>query len=230
MRRFASTLVLGLVLAAGCASDRPPEEITDDGLVRVPSRSVGGVYRAPEATFTQYRRVILEPPSISFVKDWQEKHPEVGQAEMARIRAESVELLRDEFTREFVKRGPYKLADDLGPDVLLVIPTIEELDIVAPDAGVEPGTRTYTTGPVTMKVSADLRDASTGKVVGRVIMYQADERYAFNDLRLSNRVTNAHEQRQVFAKWARLVREALNVAKAERPRPRKPAESERESN
>ncbi len=54
---------------------------------------------------------------------------------MARIRAESVQLFRDEFAREFVKRGPYKFADDPAPDVLLVIPTIEELDIVAPDAG-----------------------------------------------------------------------------------------------
>jgi hypothetical protein len=100
-----------------------------------------------------------------------------------------------------------------------VVPAIEELNITAPEAGAVPGVRTYTTGPVTMKLTGDLRDALTGKVVGRVITYQAAERYAFNELRVSNRVTNAHEQRQVFAKWSRLVHEALNVAKVERPRP-----------
>jgi hypothetical protein len=93
---------------------------------------------------------------------------------------------------------------------------------VAPDADVTPGIRTFTPGPVSMKVTGDLRDAVTGKVVGRVILYQPKERYPFNDMREANRVTNAHDQRVVFAKWSRLVREALNVAKAERPRPAAP--------
>lgn len=211
-------LILCAGLAAGCAADRPPEEVTPDGLVRVPSRSAGGVYRAPDAPFIQYRRIILEPPSISFTKSWPDQHPDVSPAELARIRAESVKLFRDEFAREFVERGPYEFAEDPAPDVLLVVPAIEELDILAPETTAASGVRAYTTGPITMKVTGDLRDALTGKVVGRVITYQPPERYAFNDMRIANRVTNAHEQRQVFAKWARLVREALNVANAERPR------------
>ena len=60
-----------------------------------------------------------------------------------------------------------------------------------------------------MKVTGDLRDALTGKLVGRVIMYRPDERYANNEMRIANRTTNAHEQRLVFAEWSRLVREAL---------------------
>jgi hypothetical protein len=219
MGRLASLFVLGVALAAGCAVDRPPEEITDDGLVRVPSRSAGGVYRAPDASFLQYRRVILEPPSIGFVKDWRKNHPEVSDADFNRIRAESVQLFRDEFAHEFVKRGPYTFAEDPAPDVLLVIPTIENLNIMAPDASDAASTRTYTSGPVTMKISGDLRDALTGKIVGRVITYESSERYAFNEMRIANSVTNAHEQRLAYGKWSRLVREALNVAKAERPRP-----------
>ena len=178
-------------LHRGCAADRPPEETTPDGLVRVPARSVGGVYRAPDATFTQYQRLILEPPSISFIKDWAENHPEVSPTELARIRAESVELFRDEFTRELVKRGPYKFADEPAPDVLLVVPAIEELDIKAPEAAVSsPATRTYLTGrPVTMKVTGELRDALTGKLVGRVIIYRLPEQNPNNELRIANRAT-----------------------------------------
>jgi hypothetical protein len=217
MPRLASTLILGLALA-GCAADRPPEEITDDGLVRVASRSVGGVYRAPDATFTQYRRVILEPPSIGYTKDWREKHPEVTQAEFARMRAESIQMFREEFSRAFVKHGAYTFADDPAADVLLVIPSIDELNIVAPESNVATRTSSYTNGPVTMKVSGDLRDSLTGRIVGRVIMYPTDERYPFNELRLANRASNARDQRLVFARWARLAREALDVAKADRPR------------
>jgi hypothetical protein len=205
-------------LGSGCAADRRPDEITPDGLMRVPSRASGGVYRAPDATFIQYRRIILEPPSISFTKSWAEQHPDVSPAELARMRAESVQMFRDEFAREFVKRGPYQFAEDPAPDVLLVIPAIEELDIAAPEVVTAASTSTYTTGPVSMKITGDLRDAVTGKVVGRVITYAPKERYAFNELRIANRATNAYEQRDVFAKWSRLVREALNVAKAAQPR------------
>ena len=140
MRRHASIFLFGLGLAP---RSRPvalpiprPTKPRPMGWCAFPSRSIGGVYRAPDATFTQYQRLILEPPSISFIKDWTENHPEVSPTELARIRAESVELFRDEFTREFVKRGPYKFADEPAPDVLLVIPAIEELDIMAPERGV----------------------------------------------------------------------------------------------
>jgi hypothetical protein len=228
MSWHASKLSLGLALAgalaSGCAADPPPDETTADGLVRVVSRSVGGVYRAPDATFTQYQRVILEPPSISFAEDWAENHPKVGPAEIARIRAESIKLFRDEFAREFVRRGLYKFADEPAPDVLLVVPAIEELDIKAPEAGDSPGERTYLPmRPVTMKVTGDIRDAVTGKVVGRVITFHPAEQNPYSELRLANRSANAQEQRRVFAEWALLVHEALNVAKAAKPRTQRPS-------
>ena len=126
-----------------------------------------------------------------------------------------MKLFRDEFARELVKRGPYKFADEPAPDVLLVIPAIEELDITAPEAGYEPGNTHLSTGrPVTMKVTGELRDALTGKLVGRVIIYRPPEQNPNSELRIANRATNAHEQRLVFAEWSALVREALNVAKA----------------
>jgi hypothetical protein len=233
MRWRASRLGFGLVLAAALASgcetaDRPPEEVTADGLVRVPARSVGGVYRALDATFMQYQRLILEPPSISFIKDWEERHPKVTPKDMARIRTESVNLFRDEFSRELVKRGSYEFADEPAPDVLLVIPAIEDFDMTAPESASEAFTRSYTTGrPVTMKVTGDLRDAQSGKLVGRVILYRPPEQYPNNELRIADRTTIAHEQRLVFADWSALVREALNVAKAEKPRPSRPSAAPR---
>ena len=105
------------------------------------------------------------------------------------MRTESVRLFRDEFAREFVKRGSYKFADEPAPDVLLVVPAIEELNILAPEAGDAAGERTYLTGrPVTMKVTGDMRDAMTGKVVGRVITYHPPEQNPYNELRIANRV------------------------------------------
>jgi hypothetical protein len=218
MRQLVSTLLLGLVLVAGCAANRPPEEITDDGLVRVPSRSVGGVYRDPESSFIQYRRVMLEPPVIGLKEGWRALHPDVTQADLARILTDAMQLFREEFAREFVRRGTYTFADEPAPDVVLIIPNIKDLDIPAPDTG----TRMYGNGAISMKITADLRDASTGKLVGRVILIQPAELYGQKTRGVTNPVTNAHELRLLYAKWTRLVREALDVAKAARPRPKKP--------
>ena len=98
------------------------------------------------------------------------------------------ELFRDEFTRELVKRGPYKFADEPAPDVLLVVPAIEELDIRRRTRGSSPCNSTYLTRrPVTMKMTGDIRDALTGKLVGRVINYRLPEQNPNNELRIANR-------------------------------------------
>ena len=231
MRWNATKLLFGLglsaILACGCAADPPPDETTADGLVRVPARSVGGVYRAPEVTFTHYRRLILEPPSIGFVEGWLKSHPEVSPTEIARLRAETIKLFREEFAREFIRRGPYQFTDERAADVLLVVPVIEDFDIKVPEGGVNPGDSSYLPGrPVTMKVTGDMRDALTGKVVVRVITYHPPEQNQNQELRLADRIGNAQEQRRVYSEWSLLAREALDVAKAAKPRSPHPPPAE----
>ena len=211
-------LVLSCSLAMGCAASRIPEEMTDDGLMRVPSRRVAGVYRLPGASFVQYRRIMLEPPSVSLTAEWQRNHPEVTPAEIVRILSESAQLLREEFTRELVHEGSYELTDDLAPDVLIVNLSIQALHIPVPEVTVAAAERQCTTGPVKMKIVGELRDAATGVLVGRLIMFVGEDRCGYSDFYLASRATNAHERRVAFAKWSRLLNEALAVAKAEKPR------------
>jgi len=210
------TIVVGLLtgLLAGCGHTRGPDERTDDGLVRVPSRAAGGVYRAPGVDFTPYKRIILEPPTIEFVKGWRKKNEAVTDKEIARIQADVVKLFRDEFTNIVVEEGPYEFADAPGDDVLLVVPRIVDFDIPAPEAGNTAGLKQYTPGPVKMQVVGEMRDTGTNALVARVIVFEGQERYGMNDLRLASRASNSHEMRLGFAKWSRMALEALNVAKA----------------
>jgi len=216
----ACVLALALIcsLAAGCAASRIPEEMTDDGLVRVPSRRIAGVYRLPGASFVQYRRIMLEPPSVALTAEWQRNHPEVTAAEIVRILSESAQMLREEFTRELVDQGPYELTDELAPDVLIVNLSIQDLHIPVPEVTVAAAERSCKIGPVKMKIVGELRDAATGVLVGRLTMFEGEDRCGYSEWNLASRATNAHERRVAFAKWSRLLNEALAVAKAERPR------------
>ena len=217
---FAMTMALVCALTAGCRSLPGPPETTDDGLERVASRKAGGVYRAPGATFIQYKKIMLEPLVVSFEKDWEKKNSNVRPGEIKRIREQAQEIFRDEFTREVIKRGKYEYADAPGPDVLMISPSLEDFDIIPENSDVD--MKTLTPGPPKMELMSELRDAATGTLVGRIIMFSGGDRYPFNELRPANRATNAHEQHVAFSRYVVLVREALNVAKTERPRPPKP--------
>jgi hypothetical protein len=208
--------VLGIAtILSACRSLPGPQEMTADGLERVPSRSAGGVFRLPGAPFTQYRRLILEPVTVSFLEGWEKNHPETSERERRRMREETAKLFRQEFERELIKAGKYTFAQDPGPDVLVVAPAITEFDVPAPYSDTR-DMQTMAPRSVAMRVTGELRDAASGKLVGRVDMYAGGEEYGMHAFREGNRTTNAFEVRNHVREWARLLREALNVAKTER--------------
>lgn len=218
---------------AGCRSLPGPEEMTDDGLVRVASRASGGVFRKPDAQFVQYKRLILEPPVIAFRSGWRDQHRDVTDNDVRKIRDDASELFREEFERALIKNGPWQFAENPDADVLIVEPRIEDLDIPAPRAGSDPsGTKTYTSGPIKMRIIGELRDAQSGVIVARVDRFDGNEDYGIgvsspplrnatgldsSQLREATRISNIHEMRMAFGRWSRLLREALDVAKATRP-------------
>jgi hypothetical protein len=218
MKTTRRTLVGVLGIAAilsGCRSLPGPREMTPDGLERVPSRRAGGVFRLPGAPFIQYRRLILEPVTVSFIEGWEKSHPETSDRERRRMREETAKLFREEFERELIKAGKYTFAQDPGPDVLVVAPAITDLDIPAPYSD-NADMRTMAPRSISMHVTGELRDAASGKLVGRVDMFAGGEQYGLHEFREGNRTTNAFEVRNHVREWARLLREALNVAKTER--------------
>ncbi|HTU65760.1 MAG TPA: DUF3313 family protein [Steroidobacteraceae bacterium] len=220
MRRASSALLAAMtaaVLVAGCKTLPGPREFTPDGLERMPSRHSGGVFRLPGASFTQYRRVILEPVTVAFVEDWEKNHPHVSPKEIRRIRDETAKSFRDAFEREMIRDGKFTYANDPGKDVLVIAPTITDLDLAAAESD-DLDTKTFSPRSVSIHVTADLRDASSNVLVGRVDMIAGGERYGMNEMRPVNRITNAFEIRNHLREWNQLLREAINVAKADKPR------------
>ncbi len=210
------TLVLLLVLLSSAAGAQVISDVTEDGLVRVPSSSKAGVYRLPDATFAQYRRVMLAPASVEFRKNWDRKNLDrlntgLKPSERQRIADDMSRLFHEELVAELVERGGFTLAEAPAPDVLLIAPAITELDLTAPDAGSTPGSRSFVRTAGSMTLIVELRDAASGVTVGRIIDYeQARET---RELQLVNHITEASI---AFANAARYTRSALNIAKTER--------------
>jgi len=212
MDRRTCTWMLALLPVRAWAEDTP--EVTEDGLVRVPSSRKVGVYRAPGITFTHYRRISIGDIPVAFRKNWDRKNPQLKEADREKLRADLVESFREELIAELVERGGYSLTDSKDPDVLRIEPSIIDVDISAPDAGMVPGSRTYVRSTASMQLKVELRDAASGIPVARIIDYEKSPETS--ELQLTNRVTNAGDLREMFANAARYTREALNVAKTRR--------------
>ena len=205
-------------LLSACTASRPPAETTADGLERVPSRPEGGVYRKLDVDFNRYKRLMIEPLTVEFREGWRKQHRDVSDAEVRRIELETVKSFRDAFTAILVDEGPFELAEVREADVLVVVPRMLDLKVPAPETESDTGYRSYSLRAISLEITGELRDGISGDVLLRVNMIEPDDREKFHHTPGSNRLGNAREIRDSLDKWSRLVREAIDVAKASKPR------------
>jgi hypothetical protein len=221
MRIIGLAAAMMAMLATAMAA--PEREVTEDGLVRVPSSRKVGVYRAPDVSFTHYRRIVIEPIPVAFKRDWSRRHPEATAAVQEKMQAEFARSFREELIEELVTRGGYTLAESPAPDVLRIDAAIQDLDFVPPDTVSTPGTKTYVRSAGSMKLVVELRDGASGILIGRIIDYEKAREHDYTrsqdftrDLQRADPVTIAREAAYSFGNAARYTREALNVAKTQR--------------
>ncbi len=195
---FIRTLAVMTAFLCGAAAAQVVSDMTEDGLVRVPSSRKAGVYRLPDARFAQYRRVMLAPALVAIRKDpdkYSFSRVDTGlkPSERQRIVNDMSRAFHEELVAELVERGGFALAEAPAPDVLLIVPAITEVDLSI--AG-------------SMTLIVELRDAASGVTVGRVIDYETASKPQL--------MTNDAIARIAYANAARYTRSAINVAKTER--------------
>jgi len=217
IRTLAWGCTLSLALGCGAAlAQKDYSDVTEDGLVRVPSTRKAGVYRAPEVSFAHYQRVMLSPATVAFKK----KEPErmnpgrLKPSERERLSNDLVKYFHEELVAEFIERGGFILVDRPGPDVIRIDPIIADLDVTAPDAGTTPGTHSFVRNTGSMTLIVNLYDATANVPIARVIDFEKGRE--FRNLQIADQVTIAEEARVAFASVARYTRSAINVAKTDR--------------
>ena len=167
--RLAWKMAPALALCACGAFAQVAADAPDEGLVRMPSSREAAVFRSPDVGFTQYKRLMFDRVSVSFVTGWIRNHPKVTEADTERVRSRAAKGFEDELMRELVKRGRYALAEAPAPDVLRVKARIAGFDQTDPNAGLDPGVRSFSRTAGKMTLIVELYDASSGVLVGRVV-------------------------------------------------------------
>jgi len=177
-----------------------------DGLVEVKPKRMDVAYLMPGADFRPYKKLILEPATVAFRKDWikivnsgTSLSQRITQEDAEKIAAAARENFAAVFTEVFTKAG-YEIVDEPGADVLRLRPGVIDLYIAAPDTQSSSRTRTYTMEAGEATLFLEARDSSSGALLGRVL----DQRETRNTggLQIANRVTNVSDFRALFRQWA----------------------------
>jgi len=202
--------------AVTAAKEKPPE--TWDGLNRVDTKKVGLLYKAPQADFGGYSKFSIDPVIVEFSKNWKPERGSVHKIDRVDrdgIKKGVAELFQQVLTEELQGKGGYAIVTEPGPDVLRLSPAIADLYINAPDTNYAGRSTTYTVSAGEMTLVMELRDSETGDLLARVIDKQASRDSEW--LMWTNKVTNTAEAKQIMTKWAKLLREGLDNARATKP-------------
>jgi len=216
---LGTLLAVCTVILAGCTSTTSPGE-TYDGLVAVPGSRFGEVYRKPGAELSGYDKIGLLPCEVSFRRNWLRDQKNSSLNLQSRVSQEDVDKIRKalgdachEHLREaLLREPPYALAEKLqnGEQVLVVKPSIINLDINAPDTFTAGRSRSYTTSAGEMTLLLEVFDATTGELLVRAVDRQRGHDRGY--LQWTNSVTNRADALRVLNRWADLFREGLDEA------------------
>ena len=216
LRSSLLVVAVAAILAPAAWSDTPAAATAAtadaEGLVKVKVSGLQTVYAVPGAKLAAYDKVMLDPIDVAFRKDWkaEQAHTLITAREQQEIRDGLAKVVREQFARELAKSERYKVVDAPGDDVLRIKAEIRDLYINAPDVQRAGIAHTYALSAGEMTLVAELRDASSGALIARVIDRRRDPEKTW--LELTSNVSNVAAAQRAAASWARILRERLDLA------------------
>ena len=207
-----------LAIAAG------PDSGTWDGLIEIKPKRLDAAYLLPGADFRKYTKLMVDPVEVAFKKDWAEDYNRDAATLSQRLSQEDIERIanaaREEFTEVFseaYQKAGLEIVTSPGADVLRVRPGIMDLYVTAPDNMTSGRSRTYTQESGQALLFVELRDSTSGTLLGRGL----DRRATRNTgrVQISNSVTNLSDFRALFKQWADMSVKGFNDLRAISPVP-----------
>lgn len=210
-----------VALLACSTTETSAPTVASDGLVLLPDTKFQEVYRDPNAELNGYTEIGLAPCKVAFKKNWvrdqnsnrMDLSNRVTQKDVDKIKDELSSACDEKFRAALLEDPAYTIVDAFaeGEHVLVLHPSIVNLDINAPDIRTAGMSRTYTTSSGEMTLKLELEDATTGATIARAI----DKRRGMDTSRLqwSSSVSNAAEANRTLTRWAKILREGLDEAR-----------------
>jgi hypothetical protein len=211
-----AVLCLGLTTAGLSGAKDAPPQVSEDGLHLVKQTKTRLVYKKPDATFTQFKRVAILDCAVEFSKTWlkdynnSQRDPSrrISGQDLDRAKASLSTQFKKIFTEELATKGGYQISEEAAPDVLVLRPALINIQVSAPDLMTPGRSVTFVQESGQMTLYIELWDASTNTILGRVMDARGSNE-SFGQR--SSSVSNKAAADQIMRSWARELRERLDV-------------------
>ena len=129
-------LIPALTAEAEAAPDQPQPDKAE--LLIVEQSRWGEIRVTPGTHWSGYDRIILEPATVSFRRNWERDqrvryNNQVREKDIERITSGLAGQLDEIFRIKLTETGNYSFSDAEGAGVMRITPAIVDLDIIAPD-------------------------------------------------------------------------------------------------
>lgn len=207
------------LIFVGCSSEPtiqtgPDAETTFDGLVRIDNARFAAAWIDPEIDVKQYNKIIpggaefefraVQKVSASTARHSNESEFWISDANKQRL----TEMVSEVFTEELQKSKYFTLAEEPGPDTLIVNGALHDIVSKVPPQDVgrsEIWLRSL--GEATLVI--ELRDSLSNEVIYRAVERRAVENVGSQMIR-TNTATTWAEVRRWARRWAVSLREGLD--------------------
>ena len=213
---ITTTLMLSMMIATPALAKKNLPAINDEGMELIKDSKMTTIYADPNADLGIYNRIWLKPATVAFKKNWQRDQNrsnamKVRTKDMEKIQQDIATLFGDVFAKELVDGG-YELVEEVGDDVLIVVPAIVDLDVIAPD--IQHASRSYTfsesAGEMTLKF--ELFDSVTNDMIAKATDRKRDFERGYVEWRTS--VSNRAVAKRFMKIWAKALKSTLDDAKS----------------
>ncbi len=220
-RSLCTTLLFAAATIAGAKDELGGHW---DGLVEVKPKRLDAAFLLPGADFRPYRKLMIDPVEVAFKKDWAKDYNRDAATLSQRLTQEDIERIsqsaRETFTEVFneaYQKAGLEVVTAPGADVLRVRPGIMDLYVTAPDSMSSGRSRTYVDEAGQAMLIVELRDSTTGALLGRGLDRRATR--STGRVQISNSVTNLSDFRMLFKQWADMSVKGFNDLRAMSPVP-----------
>lgn len=198
-------------------------EISDDGLHLVKDTKMAIVYAEPGADLGIYKRIMLLTPEVAFRKNWERDHRSRSASKVNTVNTNGIKKrLAKEFETVFTEvltSGGYELVDEAAEDVLLIHPSIVNLDVTAPEQHGAGRSNSYVRSAGEMTLYIKLYDSETGDIIAKAVDRRVDNENDAGLYTWATKSSNKQAADRILNGWANILLDALTEAKNTPPLP-----------
>ena len=183
-----------------------------DGLELQEQEKFDLVYTKSNIDFQNYSKVLLIPGQVTFKENWARDYnrghsDRVREKDVARIREKLSALVFDKFQEVLKNQNKFELVESTGTDVLILKPSVVNLDVTAPDLKGASRQLSLVKSAGEATLFLEVFDSVSGEILARVIDHQEDRSNGYFEIQSGMR--NTVDVKRVIKKWTSSFQELL---------------------